>query len=96
MSQSLGHKVITHTSATAATATSVALAANSNRRFLAITNTHATDAAWIQFVAAATAAIPSVRISAGVRLVYDTFVPTSVVNCIRGGSNDISMSVEEG
>ena len=82
--------------ATAATASATIIAADADRRFFSIFNTHATDTAYINIGAAATTAKIPIRAgewfhsaSLGV-----TFV--ELVAAIRGGSNDITLVVVTG
>lgn len=86
----------TVTQVTAAAASGELLAANSSRKALSVYNSHASDTAYINIGAAATTAKIPIRAGEWWHMYDMGVVFTQVINCIRGGSNDITLVVVHG
>lgn len=87
---------VTHTSGTAGSTSSQALASNSSRKYLMIQN-NSTRIMWFALGTTATAAKPSIRLLSNTTFTMESsFISTQAVNAIREGSNDVDFSIVEG
>jgi hypothetical protein len=86
----------THSSATATNASSVALAANTSRKYLLIQN-NSNQTIWLRFGAAAVAAAPSLQLTSGSSFTLENnTITTQSVNVIRGGAANATFTIVEG
>lgn len=83
-------------SGTAGAASAQILGANSNRKYLLISNPTAADM-WINFSGAATNASPSIKITGpGIFVMENGFVTTESIFAIRGAGTNVAFTGKEG
>ena len=80
----------------AGAASGALLAANENRIVGSFYNTHGSDTAYINIGADATSADIPIRAGEWLHLTSFGVIFTEVINCIRGGSEDITLVVVSG
>lgn len=78
-------EITTDGTSSVGTSASTVLTANVNRKFLAITNNHASQVIYIRFGDTATTSA-GIQLAAGQSLVLDRVVPTGLVSVIASGA----------